>query len=145
MQGYPPPPPPPPPPPNQPPGHPPGHPPGQTGGYPPPQGPPYAYGYPPPGPGFGPPGAMVNPYAPFGVEPVTGIPYSEKQKVVAGLLQIFLPHFGAGRFYSGHTGIAIAQIFASLTCIGVLWPLIDGIMILSGRVTDSEGRPLRDG
>lgn len=96
-------------------------------------------------PQYGAPVAM-SPQAPWGVHPMTGIPYSEKQKSVAGLLQIFLGGFGAGRFYTGHTGIAIAQIAATwLTCgFGALWPLIDGIMMLSGSVPDSDGRPLRD-
>ena len=123
-------------------------------GYPPP-GPPGIGGAPPPG-GYGPPpggyGAppapgMMQPNAPYGIEPTTGLPYSDKSKMVAGLLQIFLGTFGAGRFYTGHTGVAIAQIAVSwLTCgIGAIWPLIDGIMMLTGKVPDAEGRPLRDG
>ncbi len=122
MQGY-------PPPPNQP---------------PPP--PPYGYGPPPPPGGYGaPPAAMTYPGAPFGIEPITGIPYSDKQRAVAGLLQIFLGAFGAGRFYTGHTGIAIAQIAATwFTCVGFLWPLIDGIMMMAGKVPDANGRPLRE-
>jgi TM2 domain-containing membrane protein YozV len=126
---------------------PPGAAPGMPGAYPPN---PYAQpGMPPPGmyPGqMGQPGMMV-PGAPFGVDPMTGIPFSDKSKVIGGLLQIFLGAFGAGRFYTGHTGIAIAQIAVSwLTCgVGTLWPLIDGIMMFAGRVTDAQGRPLRDG
>jgi TM2 domain-containing membrane protein YozV len=89
---------------------------------------------------------MVNPDAPFGIDPVSGIPFSDKQKMVGGLLQIFFGYVGAGRFYTGHTGLAIAQIAVSwLTCgAGALWPLIDGIMMLTGKVTDAQGRPLRD-
>jgi TM2 domain-containing membrane protein YozV len=92
-------------------------------------------------------GAMASPNAPYGIEPMTGLPYSDKQKMVAGLLQIFLGSFGAGRFYTGHMGIAIAQIAVTwLTCgAGALWPLIDGIMMLTGKVTDAQGRPLREG
>lgn len=118
------------------------------GGYGPPGG---GYGPPPPGmPGMGPvppPGAgMMAPGSPYGVDPVTGMSYSDKSKMVAGLLQIFLGSFGVGRFYTGHTGIAIAQIAATwLTCgLGAFWPLIDGIMMLMGKVTDAQGRPLRD-
>ena len=33
---------------------------------------------------------MPNPYAPWGSHPITGVPYSEKSKLVAGLLGIFL-------------------------------------------------------
>jgi len=79
--------------------------------------------------------------APMGMPVV----YSDKSKVAAGLLEIFLGGFGAGRFYTGHTGIAIAQIAVTwLTCgFGAIWPLIDGILMLMGNVTDSEGRPLK--
>ena len=136
-----------------------GPPPGGYGG-PPPGGygpPPGGYGPPPPGaPGMGGMGGgygqpmggmgMMQPHAPFGVDPMTGMPFSDKSKMVAGLLQIFLGSFGAGRFYTGHTGLAIAQIAVTwLTCgIGAIWPLIDGIMMLTGKVPDAQGRPLRD-
>jgi TM2 domain-containing membrane protein YozV len=65
--------------------------------------------------------------------------------MVAFLLEFLLGAFGAGRFYTGHTGIAIAQIAVTwLTCgVGVIWPLIDSIMMAMGKVADSEGRPLR--
>ncbi|MBX3221300.1 MAG: TM2 domain-containing protein [Labilithrix sp.] len=141
-------------PPNAPPpggyGGPPGGPP--PGGYGPPGGgygaPPAGYGAPPPGmPGMGAPmGGAMMPHAPYGVDPISGMPFSDKSKMVAGLLQIFVGTFGVGRFYTGHTGIAIAQIAVSwLTCgVGAIWPLVDGIMMLMGKVTDSQGRPLRD-
>ena len=76
----------------------------------------------------------------------TGLPYSHRSKVVAGVLQILLGAFGVGRFYTGHTGLAFAQIAVTwLTCgLGGLWPFIDGIMMLTGAVKDAEGRPLRD-
>jgi TM2 domain-containing membrane protein YozV len=71
---------------------------------------------------------------------------SDKSKVVAGVLQILLGGFGAGRFYTGHTKIAFLQIVATWCTlgIGVLWPLIDGILILVNGGTDAQGRPLRD-
>jgi len=107
------------------------------------------YGYTPPPYGMGGPmmGPMGMPGAPYGVDPVTGIPFSDKSKVIAGILQLLLGGFGAGRFYTGHTAIAIAQICVCFfTCgVGVLWPMIDGVLMLTGRVTDSDGRPLRDG
>jgi TM2 domain-containing membrane protein YozV len=117
------------------------------GGYGPPPG---GYGPPPPGPGMGGPMGgmgMMQPHAPYGVDPMTGMPFSDKSKMVAGLLQIFLGSFGAGRFYTGHMGIAIAQIAVTwLTCgAGAIWPLVDGIMMLMGKVPDAQGRPLRDG
>ena len=128
-----------------------GPPPGGYGG-PPPGGygpPPGGYGPPPPGPGMmGMQPMMGGPMqqAPFGVDPMTGMPFSDKSKMVAGLLQIFLGIFGAGRFYTGHMGLAIAQIAVTwLTCgAGGIWPLIDGIMMLMGKVPDAQGRPLRD-
>ncbi|MET7286028.1 MULTISPECIES: TM2 domain-containing protein [unclassified Streptomyces] len=85
--------------------------------------------------------SVPTPEAPFGVDP-QGRPYSDKSKVVAGLLQIFLGGFGAGRFYVGNTGVALAQLF---TCGGLgFWALIDGIIFLtSNDRTDSQGRVLR--
>lgn len=80
--------------------------------------------------------------APFGREPATGVPYSERNKTVAGVLQIVLP-FGIGRFYTGHIGLAVAQLMLSFVGIGVLWAWIDGIVILAGHPVDREGRPLR--
>ena len=107
---------------------------------------------PPPSPGYAgytPPGAPVGAYgvssqAPYGLHPVTGIPYSDKSKIVAGLLQILLP-FGIGRFYIGDTRIGVWQLVVTvLTCgIGSLWPFIDGIIILATDSVDAQGRPLR--
>ncbi|WP_156686984.1 NINE protein [Mycobacterium sp. Marseille-P9652] len=89
----------------------------------------------------------ITPYggAQYGVD-AYGNPLSDKSKLVAGLLQIFLSTFAVGRFYLGYTNIAIAQLAVSvLTCgIGSVWPLVDGIMILAGKVPDSEGRTLRE-
>jgi len=75
-----------------------------------------------------------------------GRPLSDKSKMVAGLLQIFLGTFGIGRFYLGYNGIAVAQLAVSLlTCgIGAIWPFVDGILILLGKVQDPSGRPLRE-
>jgi TM2 domain-containing membrane protein YozV len=75
-----------------------------------------------------------------------GRPLSDKSKVVAGVLGIALGGFGAGRFYTGHTSIAIGQLVVTLvTCgLGHFWGLIDGIMILVNGGTDAEGRILRD-
>jgi len=86
---------------------------------------------------------------PHGLQPSTGRPYSDKQKVPAGVLQILLGSFGAGRCYTGHTRIAIAQLlltvlsFGMLSPLTVVWGLIDGILILTGDATDRHGRPLR--
>ena len=110
----------------------------QQPGYGYPQGAPQqpGYGYPPP-----PPGTYTgDPSAPYGVDPY-GRPYSEKSKVTAGVLQLLLGGFGVGRFYTGHTGIALGQLF---TCGGLgIWALIDAIMLLAGNQTDAQGRVLR--
>ena len=100
-----------------------------------------------PSPGYGyAPQFAADPSAPWGRDPLTGLPLSDKSKVTAGLLQILLGTFGVGRFYLGYTTIGVLQLVVSLvTCgIGAIWPLIDGIMILMGNVPDPQGRKLRD-
>jgi TM2 domain-containing membrane protein YozV len=84
------------------------------------------------------------PAAPYGVHPPTGIPYSDKSKIVAGLLQVLLP-LGIGRMYMGHTGIGVAQLLVTIfTCgVGALWPFVDGIIILVNDTKDAQGRMLR--
>lgn len=113
--------------------------------------------YPQPGfgqPSYGQPGGyQPSPYAP-GVDPeapygrdIYGAPLSDKQKLVAGLLQIFLGGFGVGRFYLGYNQIGIWQIVVTVVTCGIagpIWGLIDGILILMGNVPDPYGRPLRD-
>ena len=71
---------------------------------------------------------------------------SDKSKLVAGLLGIFLGGFGVGRFYLGDNKTAIWQIVVTvLTCgIGSLWGLIDGIIILATDSKDPNGLPLRN-
>jgi TM2 domain-containing membrane protein YozV len=75
-----------------------------------------------------------------------GRPLSDKSKLTAGLLGIFLGWLGVGRFYTGHTGLGVAQLLVSVfTCFaGGLWGFIDGIIILVNGGTDAEGRVLRD-
>lgn len=130
-------------------------PPPQQPGYPPP-------GYPPPGQQYGPPpgqfppplgqypSAYMDPAAPYGRHPLTGEPLSEKSKVVAGLLQLLglLGLVGIGRIYLGYTGLGIAQLVVGLITCGigaVIWGIIDAVLILTDKVRDPEGRPLRDG
>lgn len=112
-----------------------------------------APGFPPPGqhlygqPGYSPAlGGYGDPMAPYGRHPLTGEPYSDKSKLTAGLLELFLGSFGAGRFYLNQPGIAVGQIAATwLTCgLGAIWPLIDAILMLTGSVKDKDGRPLRE-
>ncbi|MEU5183853.1 TM2 domain-containing protein [Streptomyces longwoodensis] len=98
------------------------------------------YGY--PQGGAVPPGSYTgDPNAPYGYDPY-GRPYSDKSKIVAGILQLFLGTFGVGRFYIGNVGLGLAQLF---TCGGFgIWALIDGIILLtSSNTTDAQGRVLR--
>lgn len=70
-----------------------------------------------------------------------------KSKMAAGLLGIFLGGWGIHNFYLGYTKKAIIQIVVSIcTCgIGGIWGLIEGIMILCGKInTDADGNPLAD-
>jgi TM2 domain-containing membrane protein YozV len=110
----------------------------------------------PPYPGY--PGYAVDPQAPFGRDPATGIPLSDKSAVTAGLLQLFLGVFGIGRFYIDSTQIAVAQLCLglfgtvfSLFCLfgfpvllgSVVWAIVDAIMMFTGSVKDNHGRKLR--
>ncbi|SCG77317.1 TM2 domain-containing protein [Micromonospora humi] len=71
---------------------------------------------------------------------------SDKSKVVAGILQILLGGFGAGRFYIGDTKTAVIQLVVTIvTCgFGAVWGLVDGILLLVNGGVDGQGRPLRD-
>lgn len=103
--------------------------------------------YPPPGPYSG---GYVDPAAPFGRHPITGEPLSDKSKVVAGLLQLLglFGIVGVGRIYLGYTNLGIGQLVVGLVTCGIgalIWGIIDAIMILTDKVRDPQGRPLRDG
>jgi TM2 domain-containing membrane protein YozV len=126
----------------------------QFGGYeagatPPPATPPSPESppsYPPPPPY----GASYDPSAPYGRHPLTGEPLSDKSKLVAGLLQLLglFGLLGIGRIYLGETGLGIAQLIIGLvTCgvVAIVWGIIDAILILTDKVRDPQGRPLRDG
>ena len=71
---------------------------------------------------------------------------TNKSRIIAGLLQIFLCFLGAGRFYLGYTTVAVVQVvFVIVTSgLGIVWPIVDGILILKGYVNkDAFGQPLR--
>jgi len=105
-------------------------------------------------------------------DPVTGQPYSDKNKLVAGLLQllpgIFFGLGGIGRLYAGNVALGVTQLVLSVVVgwsafvCGIflwavllgfipwlvtgglwLWFVIDGIMMLAGRPVDGQGRLLR--
>jgi TM2 domain-containing membrane protein YozV len=82
------------------------------------------------------------PYASYGPNvDAHGQPLSDKSKLTAGLLELFLGGFGVGRFYLGYTGIGFAQIAVTLLTFGIggIWPFVDAIMMLTGK------RPRRAG
>ena len=72
-----------------------------------------------------------------------------KQKLIAGLLGIFLGSLGIHRFYLGYTKIGVYQIVATILTCGIagLWGFIEGILYLvggtaNGYKTDVNGVPL---
>ena len=87
------------------------------------------------------PGGVVS----YGVDPRSGLAYSSRSKVVAGLLQLLIGGLGIGRFCMGHSGLGVAQILVTVfTCgFGAIWGLVDGIVILAGEPRDVDGLPLR--
>ena len=143
------------PPPNYPPPHQSAQPGQGPGPYPPGQYPPPRYPPPLDPPGQYPP-AGFDPAAPFGRHPLTGEPFSDKSKVVAGLLQLLglVGVVGIGRIYLGYTTLGITQLIGGVvlgivTCgigfiVPVIWGIIDATLILTDKVRDPAGRPLRD-
>ena len=96
------------------------------------------------------PAATWIPAAPYGRHPLTGEPLSDKSKVVAGLLQLLglVGLVGIGRIYLGYTGLGVAQLVVGLITCGigaVIWGIIDAVLMLTDKVRDPQGRPLRDG
>ena len=83
---------------------------------------------------------------------VAGAPvaqWSDKSKMTAGLLGIFLGGFGVHNFYLGNTNKAVIQIVVTvLTCgLGALWGIYEGIMIITGNEAfqyDADGRRLTE-
>ena len=99
---------------------------------------------------------------------MTGLPFSEKSKIAAGLLQLLLPLAGipgVGRLYTGHIGIGLTQLIGYFVAwaffwltfwliIGFvflpvvfglwLWSIVDGIVILaSASPRDGRGLPMK--
>ena len=106
-------------------------------------------GYPPPYPPR-PPGVYGDPLAPYGRHPLTGEPLSDKSKLIAGLLQLLglFGFAGIGRIYLGHIGLGVAQLLVGLVTCGLgaaIWGTVDAVLILTDKVRDSQGRPLREG
>jgi len=66
---------------------------------------------------------------------------SDKSNTVALLLCFFIGILGVHRFYVGKIGTGILQL-VTLGGLGI-WALIDMIMIILQKFTDSEGDTLR--
>jgi len=64
----------------------------------------------------------------------------QKDFLVALLLSIFVGQLGVDRFYLGYIGYGILKLLTGGGC-GIWW-LVDVIMIATGSMKDSEGRPL---
>ena len=56
------------------------------------------------------------------------------------LLCFFLGQFGVHRFFTGHTGIGVAQLLTLGGC--GIWTLIDLIMIITQKFKDANGNLL---
>lgn len=78
-----------------------------------------------------------------------------KNRIVAGLLAIFLGSLGIHNFYLGYQNRAITQLLVSviggIVSCGVatlaveIWALVEGIQIFAGQINvDANGVPLRD-
>ena len=110
------------------------------------------------------PAVPTSPYpavpAPYGVDPLTGVPWSDKSRTTAGLLQLLLPLVGVcgvGRLYAGNTAIGLLQLLGFLVgwvlmivLVGLLvvpaiwlWTVIDGLVLLIAGGRDGLGRRLR--
>jgi len=65
---------------------------------------------------------------------------TQKDWLTTLLLSLFLGVLGVHRFYTGHTGIGIAQLLTFGGC--GIWSFIDFIMIVTNAYKDSNGQPL---
>ena len=91
--------------------------------------------------------------------PPSAVPYSanapigvSSRSAIAYLLfALFLGGFGAHNFYIGKTSLAVIQLvvsviglfLAGVPTIGIaIWALVEGILGLTGKITDAEGLPL---
>jgi TM2 domain-containing membrane protein YozV len=119
---------------------------------------------PPPVPGNLPPTAQSMPTAvpgmnqPMGMPPMQTVsiqsyghtrslhlPRSDKSRTLSGILQLLFP--GVGRMYMGYAALGVIQLVFAIGTCGLLhvWSMIDGILILSGKVRiDGYGRILED-
>jgi len=83
------------------------------------------------------------------------VPYSDKERILAGILQLIIP--GTGRLYLGYTKVGLWQasanilyffsclIFPFLFAVALhIWSIVDGIKMLTKQLDrDAQGRLLR--
>ena len=81
---------------------------------------------------------------PPGATPATTVPAdgrSDKSFVVTLLLALIVGFLGVHRFYVGKVGTGILHLL-TLGAFGI-WTLIDTILIIVGKFTDSDGRTIK--
>ena len=66
---------------------------------------------------------------------------SSKSRTITLVLAIFLGCFGVHRFYSGRTGLGIAEL-CTLGLFGIGW-MIDIVLALTGCMKDGQGLPIK--
>ena len=97
--------------------------------------------------------APTGAYGPMpGAAPSAAPQVSDKKKIAALLLAIFLGQLGIHNFYLGYTKKGIIQLCVSLllswTYVAPLaiwiWALVEGINAYQGKLPDADGRPLAD-
>lgn len=71
--------------------------------------------------------------------------FSKRDWLVALLLSVFLGVLGVDRFYLGKVGTGILKLLANLGTfftLGLIWVVIDIILIATKKLTDKEGLKL---
>ena len=71
--------------------------------------------------------------------------FSKRDWLVALLLSIFLGTLGVDRFYLGKVGTGIVKLLVNLATLftfGLIWVVIDIILIATKKLTDKEGLKL---
>ena len=73
-------------------------------------------------------------------------PNPPKSFMTTWLFSFFLGGLGIDRFYIGNVGLGVGKLltslFGSFLFVGWIWPLIDLILLLSGKFRDAQGREL---
>lgn len=65
----------------------------------------------------------------------------QKDFVTAVILSWLLGTLGIDRFYLGYTGLGVAKLLTLGGC--GLWALIDFVILVTGNMSDAQGRPLQ--